>query len=328
MDSITIDPNAKAGETRMRVAVSYKNLKNLACGPHAFGEFEDYTVNILAADKTAPTLVLDGATTDTIEVFGSWVDAGYTSEDLVDGNLTSAVTVNNPLDTATVGVYVITYSVTDNSNNTTTATRTIHVLDRTNPEISLNGDDTVFVQIYTSYNEAGTMQSDNYDAMLSPDVNSNVDTAALGTYNINYCVQDANGNGPICVNRTVIVIDTISPIISLNGNATEVVEVFSFYTDAGYTVVENDAYTVEVTGNWDGTADSLGTFTVTFTATDNAGNMASVSREIEVVDTKAPLIIMEGNWIDTVARWADYTDAGVSVSDNYYDAADLVMNVG
>jgi PKD repeat protein len=328
MDSITIDPNAKAGETRMRVAVSYKNLKNLACGPHAFGEFEDYTINILEADKTAPTLVLNGATTDTIEVFGSWVDAGYTSEDLVDGNLTSAVTVNNPLDTATVGVYVITYSVTDNSGNTTTATRTVHVLDRTLPEISLNGDDTVYVQIYTSYNEAGTMQSDNYDAVISPDVNSNVDTAALGTYNINYCVQDANGNGPVCVNRTVIVMDTISPMISLNGNAKEVVEVFTFYTDAGYTVVENDGYTVETTGNWDGTADSLGTFTVTYTVTDYAGNMASVSREIEVVDTKAPLIVLEGNWIDTVARWADYTDAGVTASDNYYDAADLVINVG
>lgn len=191
----------------------------------------------------------------------------------------------------------------------------------------LNGSDTVYVQIYTSYTEDGTTQSDNYDATLSPNVTSNLDTAMLGTYTINYCVTDQNGNGPICVDRTVIVIDSIAPIITLNGNDNETVEVFSFYTDAGYTVVENDGYTVETTGNWDGTADSLGTFTVTYTVTDYAGMSASVTRTIEVVDTKAPVVALVGKQIDTVCRWADYVDEGVLVSDNYYENSDIVVSV-
>jgi hypothetical protein len=326
-DSITVDPNAKAGSTRMRVAVSYKNMKNLACGPHQFGEFEDYTINILEDDATAPELTLMGALTDTIEVFGSWVEPGYMATDLVDGSLTASVSVNSSLDTATVGVYTITYTVTDNSSNTTTATRTIHVIDSTDPMISLNGDDTVYVQIYTSYTEAGTAQSDNYDVALSPSVTSNLDTAMLGDYTINYCVTDQNGNGPICVERTVIVMDTIAPVISLNGNDMETVEVFTFYNDAGYTVVENDGYTVETTGNWDGTADSLGVFTITFTVTDNAGLTSSVTRTIEVVDTKAPVITLNGNWVDTVARWADYTDLQVDIEDNYYANADIDLTI-
>lgn len=326
-DSITIDPNAKAGSTRMRVAVNYKNMKNLACGPHQFGEFEDYTINILEEDKTAPVLTLNGALTDTIEVFGSWIDPGYTAEDLVDGDITGSVSVNSSLDTATVGVYTITYTIVDNSGNTSTETRTVHVIDSTDPMITKNGDDTVYVQIYTSYTEAGTNQSDNYDATVTPEVTGNLDTAMLGTYTINYCVTDQNGNGPVCVERTVIVIDTISPIITLNGNDMETVEVFSFYNDAGYTVVENDGYSVATTGNWDGTADSLGVFTITWTVTDNYGNTASATRTIEVVDTKAPIISLNGNWIDTVARWADYTDLQVSVSDNYYDNSELVVTI-
>jgi PKD repeat protein len=326
-DSITIDPNAKAGSTRMRVAVNYKNLKNLACGPHQFGEFEDYTINILEADKTAPVLTLNGAMTDTIEVYDTWVDPGYTAEDLVDGDITGKVSVNSSLDTATVGVYTITYTIVDNSGNTTTETRTIHVIDSTDPMISMNGDDTVYVQIYTSYTEAGTTQSDNYDVNITPDVTSNLDTAMLGTYTINYCVTDNNGNGPICVDRTVIVIDTIAPIVTLNGNDVETVEVFSFYNDAGITVVENDGYTVATSGNWDGTADSLGTFTRTWTITDNYGNTASVTRTIEVVDTKAPSISLNGNWVDTVARWADYTDLQVAVSDNYYEEVEITVTI-
>ncbi|MBI1184328.1 DUF5011 domain-containing protein [bacterium] len=323
-DSITISPSAKPGKTRMRVSVNYKNLKNVACGPHQFGEFEDYTINILEKDLTPPALTLYGALNDSVEVNTSWKDAGFKAIDLVDGDITSTVAVNNTLDLTTTGTYTITYVATDKSGNSATETRTIVVYDGTAPDIKLLGDDTVYVQIYTGYNEAGTTQSDNYDKSLSPNTYSALDTANLGEYTITYCVTDASGNGPVCVSRLVIVQDTIKPMISLIGNDKEVVEVFSFYNDAGYNVVENDQYTVKMSGNWDGVPDTLGTYRLVYTVMDRAGNSASVSREIEVVDTKEPVLTLNGNAIDTIARWDEtYTDAGVTVSDNYYSAAEV-----
>jgi PKD repeat protein len=327
-DTIMIPSTATAGKSRMRVSTNYSTAKNLACGPHQFGEFEDYTIVISNEDKTPPVLTLMGALVDTVDVGTSWTEPGYTAIDLLDGNLTSLVSVNSSLDVNTTGVYEITYSVSDAANNTATAKRSIRVIDADAPVIALNGTDTVTIEVNTSYTESGTTESDNYDTNLKVEITSNLDTSSIGTYTINYCVTDNDGNGPICVERTVIVEDTQTPIISLNGNATETVEVFTVYTDAGVTVTDNDDFTVSNSGTWVGSTDVVGTYTWTYTATDMAGNNASVTRTIDVVDTKAPVIALTGNALVTVARWADYTDEGYEVSDNYYDASGITVTQG
>jgi PKD repeat protein len=327
-DTIKIDPMAKAGKTRMRVGTNYKNMKNIACGPHAFGEFEDYSIVILKDDKTAPVLTLDGALTDTIEVFGTWTEPGFSATDLVDGNLTSSVVVTNGLDNTTVGTYTVVYEVEDASQNKATRMRTIVVLDRTNPTISLKGADTAWIQIFTSYTDAGYDANDNYDDPIVANELNNVDTANLGTYEVTYCVTDASGNGPICVTRTVVVGDTIAPTVALNGNSPEIVDVFSNYTDEGVTASDNHDYVVTLSGTWDGVPDSLGVFTRTYTVTDPAGNMVSITREIEVVDRVAPTISLEGDLVVDLKRWEEYTDAGYTVADNYYDEADITVTVG
>ena len=328
VDTIKIDPAAQAGKTRMRVGTSYKKQKNIACGPHAFGEFEDYGIIILADDKTAPTLTLEGAKVDTIEVFGTWTEPGFSATDLVDGNLTSSVTVTNGLDNTVLGSYSIVYEVKDAEGNTATDNRTIVVLDRTMPTHTLDGADSVWVQIFTSYTDAGSTFDDNYDKAMTRDELNNVDTANLGVYEVTYCVTDGSGNGPVCVTRVVTVFDTIAPVIALEGNDPEIVDVFSNYEDAGFTASDNHDYTVTTSGTWDGTVDELGTFTLTYTVTDPAGNSASVTRTIEVVDRVAPEITLNGNLVETVERWSDYTDANVTVTDNYDAVVDITVTPG
>lgn len=327
-DTITIPSTAVAGETRMRVATNYKNLQNLACGPHAFGEFEDYTIVISDEDNTAPVLSLVGAMVDTIEVYSSWTEPGYKAEDLLDGDITGKVVINSTLDTSVVGVYTVTYSITDAANNTDTRMRTIHVVDRQMPTITLNGSDSVVIDVNTSYTELGVTTSDNYDLALNVTVTGNADTSALGEYTITYCVTDASGNGPVCVTRWLFVQDTVAPVIALIGNDNMVVEQCGQYSDEGYTVVDNDAYTVATSGTWENDTKTRGTYTITYTATDNQGNNASVTRTIEVVDTEAPTLEMLGNAIDTVERWSDYSDAGYNVADYCNDASEVTVSVG
>lgn len=327
-DTITIPAGATAGETRMRVSTNYKNLKNLACGPHQFGEFEDYTIVISDEDNTPPVLTLSGALVDTIDVFTSWTEPGYTALDLLDGDISGNVSVNSTLDTATVGMYTVTYTVSDDANNTVTETRTIYVVDRVDPVIALNGMDSVTIDINTSYTEMGTTASDNYDATVSVVETGNVDTSALGEYTITYCVTDASGNGPVCVTRWVFVQDTLAPVLALVGDETVDVEQCSQYDDEGYTVTDNGDYVVADGGTWTGSTEIRGTYTITYTATDNGNNSTTVTRTINIVDTEAPTLEMLGNAIDTVERWSEYTDAGYSAADFCNPESEVTVSVG
>ncbi|MDG2483357.1 MAG: DUF5011 domain-containing protein [Flavobacteriaceae bacterium] len=77
----------------------------------------------LLLDTTAPVITILGDNPATVELGAIYTDAGATS----DGGET--VTTSGSVDTATVGEYTITYSATDTSNNTGTATRTVNVED-------------------------------------------------------------------------------------------------------------------------------------------------------------------------------------------------------
>lgn len=329
-DTIVIPASALAGETRMRIGTNYKSAANIACGPHIFGEFEDYTIEVSEFDRTPPVLTLNGVLRDTVEVFGTWVDPGFTAIDLLDGNITSSVTVTNPLDLTTTGSYTISYEVFDNSGNKAYQERIIVVQDTELPTIALIGADTIYVDIFDMYQEPGVTIADNYDTAPALTTTTNVDTAALGTYTIVYCVTDKEGNGPVCVTRNVIVQDTINPIITLNGSDKVKVDQCGFYQDSGYTIVDNYAQSVNVveSGTWAGSTDDVGSFTLTYTATDGGGNVATVSREIEVVDEVAPVLSINGNLVDTVFRWSDYNDAGVTASDFCNDASSVSVVTG
>ena len=62
-----------------------------------------------------------------------------------------------------------------------------------------------------------------------------VDTDVVGQYTVTYNVSDANSNAAVEVTRTVNVVDTTIPVITLLGDATVSIEVGCTYTDAGAT---------------------------------------------------------------------------------------------
>jgi hypothetical protein len=72
--------------------------------------------------------VLDHAT---VTLQPGWVynDAGASARDAVDGDLTSRIRVDNPVNIHVPGRYTVTYSVSDAAGNSATATRTVVVLE-------------------------------------------------------------------------------------------------------------------------------------------------------------------------------------------------------
>jgi hypothetical protein len=110
---------------------------------------------------------------------------------------------------------------------------------------------------------------------------------------LTYNVTDANGNAAVQVIRTVNVVDTTVPVITLTGNATVTIEVGKTYTDQGTTALDNfdgdiTSSIVEVS-----TVETsiVGVYTVTYNVTDANGNSAvEVTRTVSIVDTTAPVI--------------------------------------
>ena len=77
--------------------------------------------------------------------------------------------------------------------------------------------------------------------------------------------------------------DTTSPEINLNGQAEMSISINSTYNEPGYTAVDNcDDVSSKV--NVDGSVDTTkpGTYTITYSVTDESGNSASATRKVTV----------------------------------------------
>ncbi len=83
----------------------------------AAGNTGSGSFTVTVGDTTAPVISLLGVPSVLLAVGDTYVDAGATASDLVDGNLTGSIVTVNPVDTSTPGTYVVTYNVTDSHGN-------------------------------------------------------------------------------------------------------------------------------------------------------------------------------------------------------------------
>src|ERR1019366_4351390 len=77
-------------------------------------------------DTTAPVITLNGSTSQTISLQGTYTELKATANDNKDGALTP--TISGTVNVNHTGVYIITYRATDAAGNIGTATRTITVV--------------------------------------------------------------------------------------------------------------------------------------------------------------------------------------------------------
>jgi hypothetical protein len=175
-----------------------------------------------------------------------------------------------------------------------------------------NNDDHPF-NIGTAYKENNTgmyIFSTGTGEAVSGSV-SGVDISTLGSYIVTYSATDAAGNTGTAT-RTVNVVDTTAPVISVTGDNPATVELGTTYTDEEATANDNvdGVLTVSTYGTVD--TSTIGTYTLTYSATDSAGNTGTATRTVNVVDTTAPVITVRGDNQATVELGATYTDAGAT----------------
>ena len=258
------------------------------------------TFSINDLDDTIPVITLTGSDVSQ-EVGGSYTDAGATALDNIDGDITSNIATVNPVDPSTVGVYTVTYNVSDAAGNPAVeVTRTVTITsDVTVPVITLTGSD-VSQEVGGSYTDAGATALDNIDGDITSNIATvnPVDPSTVGVYTVTYNVSDAAGNPAVEVTRTVtITSDVTVPVITLTGSDVSQ-EVGGSYTDAGATALDN--IDGDITSNIATVnpvdPSTVGVYTVTYNVSDAAGNPAvEVTRTVTITsDVTVPVITLTG----------------------------------
>ena len=276
---------------------------------------------IVTPDITPPELMIIGSAETSVELETPYADAGATAIDLVDGDISAQITVTSNVTTSTAGTYQVVYTVNDSSGNTASSTRVVIVTgDKTKPVITLLGNTSTTIAKGSVYSDAGATATDNIDGTITSKIiiTNSVNANVAGTYTVRYNVVDKAKNTANEVTRSVVVEnDTITPVITLNGSSAVSVEIESAYYEVGATATDNLDGTIAVFSTSTVNTSSIGTYSVTYTATDSSGNNASATRTVNViVDQTKPVITLLGvPAINTILN-TPYTDAGATATDN------------
>jgi uncharacterized repeat protein (TIGR01451 family) len=188
-----------------------------------------------------------------------------------------------------------TFTARDAADNTSSSTQTITVIDATPPVITLGGASSMTVECHTSFTDPGATVADNCSGSAPVTVSGSVNVNAPGTYTLTYTATDAAGNTATPVTRTVTVVDTTPPIITLNGASTLTVECHTSFTDPGAAASDSCDTSVPVSVSGAVNVNTPGTYVLTYRASDGSGNAATpVTRTVKVVDTTPPTITLNG----------------------------------
>jgi len=107
-------------------------------------------------------------------------------------------------------------------------------------------------------------------------------------------------------------IDTTPPVIKLNGNATETISLNGVYSEQGATALDETDGIVAVTTNGTVDTSTAGIYTVTYSATDSAGNSATKNRTVTVQDNGTCSVIEDAEDGNTDGWIASVTGATIT----------------
>ncbi len=276
---------------------------------------------IVSTDLTAPVLTLTGGTTYVHSVLTPFVEPGYSALDNPGNkNVTGDVIVTGIVDESTIADYNLIYSISDANGNSEIMIRTVQVRDIDAPVITSPAK--VFWQVGTPFKNPVTV-TDNFDQNVQLTKSGFIDVNVFGTYTVTFNAKDFSGNVSNAVTVEFEVGDATAPVIkTLQGSETIVVQV----NDANFfepPVTAVDDFFPNVSVTRDASALNiyeLGSYPVIYTAEDGAGNTATFTRTIRVVDTEKPQISASPL---NIQRWTGSFDPleGVTAIDNYWSPA-------
>ena len=255
-----------------------------------------YSTNtVIVADQTAPVITVLGDNPLTTECHAEFVDPGATALDNCSGVV--SLSTNSTVNPNTVGVYRIEYVASDAAGNLATNTRQVYVVDTTPPVVSWSFTNLTLRADANCQALMPDVTGTNY--ILAADACSSVLTITqtptnnavlgLGTNEVVLAVADGSGNTAYSTN-TVIVADQTAPVITVLGGNPLTTECHAEFVDPGATALDNCSGVVSLSTNSTVNPNTVGVYTIEYVASDAAGNLATNTRQVYVVDTTPPVI--------------------------------------
>jgi len=348
--SFTVPSTAFEANTLLRVGVSYDTDPNEPCGAsqnaaaNRVGEFEDYAIRVVN-DGDKPVITLVGMDTVYVEQNASpaYSTAGATAFDASQGDLTSSLIMTADLDQTLPGIYYEDWNVSDASGNPAAQiTRVIYVVaDQTAPVITVNGSADSTIEVGSSWVDLGATAIDNKEGDISSAIviTDNVNANVLGDYTVVYSIQDNQGNASTAT-RNIHVVDTENPVIT-NANAdksgacwsveVQLQNIFADLTSAtdNYNSIGNGlefkANPAAAQGGAAVDTRFQGTTTVTYTATDESGNVTTQCVDYVVRDYVPPVIDLRTLDIVYHPVGSIYTPVAPTATDNLYNSTEISL---
>jgi hypothetical protein len=153
------------------------------------------------------------------------------------------------------------------------------------PLITLNGNSNITHEAGELYVDTNASWMDAVDGSGILVATGEVNTNIPGSYTLSYNYTDAAGNAAVTVTRTVNVVDTTSPVLTLNGNSNITHEAGAGYVDdnASWSDAVDGSGTSVATGGVN--ASVPGVYELAYHFTDEAGNEAdTVIRKVHVIN--------------------------------------------
>ena len=260
------------------------------------GNSSTASVVVTVTDDLAPTVVTQSATLYLNAMGMVTLDTADVISSAIDNCGISVMSLSNTSFGCTdVGTNQVTLNVTDGSNNTAASVVSVTVLDTITPTITMA--DTVTVYANATCGASATwavLADDNCSYTLSSNYASG-STFNIGYHNVITTVTDPSGNA-VSATTVIEVLDTLAPVWTSSSFVNSIVpntaSCGSFVTwiaPVAFDLCSNVSVTASATN---GSSFGLGTHTVTFTATDAAGNSNTQSITFTVVDDIAPEVIV------------------------------------
>ncbi|MBI1936984.1 MAG: DUF5011 domain-containing protein [Ignavibacteriales bacterium] len=174
-------------------------------------------------------------------------------------------------------------------------------------------------------NGSGSTDADSNQLTYSWSLNGNTvstnasftTTLGGGIYTFTLTVSDGQASSTDDVTVTVSV-DNIAPVLTIPQNITVNNDEGGCGAVVNFDVTAADACggVIVSTSPASGSLFPHGTTTVTCSAVDNAGNSATQTFTVTVVDNETPVITLNGASPVEVVRFGQYNEEGVTVSDN------------
>ena len=336
--SITVTDNSTGKTTESVDTDVVKTYTVTYSAQDAYGNTGITLRTVVVQDKTPPQVSFVGDEYIYLEKgVDTFVDEGVY---VTGGRLDSTVIKNannetvDTIDTSEVGVFRVVYRSIDDHNNVTTRTRVVTVRDTIGPTINVTGDLTIVLELGDTYTELGAT-SETGETVTYTD---NIDESTVGGYTVTYEATDSFGNVGKAY-RVVLVEDNTPPTITINGSENVILQRgVDAYTESGATSDGGETVTTIIRDSGNNIVGSIntntvGSYKISYSATDSEGNSTTVFRNVSIIDTKKPVITLNGsNRVVLERSLNSYTesgatsDGGETVTITIRDSNDDVVN--